>query len=189
MSNFDQQLEKIRSAKGFIAALDQSGGSTPKALLQYGVPQDAYSGDDEMFGDGGDDCLTGGDGTDQLACGDGNDTYDQGEWDFSGCETAGTCNCEPVGCVDIRLHCDANSSVLETVCGGGVQTRSPVTAANISFVSLGADVNGVILHHCPNGPLAGQTLTITGDTNLCGLQGGCCGYPRWNDEVCAIELF
>ena len=34
---------------GFIAALDQSGGSTPKALAQYGVPESAYSGDDEMF--------------------------------------------------------------------------------------------------------------------------------------------
>ena len=44
-----QQQEKIRSAKGFIAALDQSGGSTPKALALYGVPPDAYSGDAQMF--------------------------------------------------------------------------------------------------------------------------------------------
>jgi fructose-bisphosphate aldolase class I len=42
-------LAKISGADGFIAALDQSGGSTPKALAQYGVPQDAYSGDEEMF--------------------------------------------------------------------------------------------------------------------------------------------
>ena len=45
----DQQLEKIRTQDGFIAALDQSGGSTPKALRLYGVPEDAYSNDDEMF--------------------------------------------------------------------------------------------------------------------------------------------
>jgi len=45
----EQQLQKIKSADGFIAALDQSGGSTPKALAAYGVPADAYSGDDEMF--------------------------------------------------------------------------------------------------------------------------------------------
>ena len=45
----DQQLEKIRDRDGFIAALDQSGGSTPKALRLYGVDDDAYSGDDEMF--------------------------------------------------------------------------------------------------------------------------------------------
>jgi fructose-bisphosphate aldolase class I len=45
----DQQLEKIRDRDGFIAALDQSGGSTPKALRLYGVDEDAYSGDDEMF--------------------------------------------------------------------------------------------------------------------------------------------
>ena len=45
----DQQLEKIRTQDGFIAALDQSGGSTPKALKLYGVPEDAYSNDDEMF--------------------------------------------------------------------------------------------------------------------------------------------
>ncbi|BAK67007.1 fructose-bisphosphate aldolase [Sphingobium sp. SYK-6] len=41
---------KIASGKGFIAALDQSGGSTPKALLGYGIEESAYSGDDEMFG-------------------------------------------------------------------------------------------------------------------------------------------
>jgi fructose-bisphosphate aldolase, class I len=44
-----QQLEKVRSGKGFIAALDQSGGSTPKALKLYGVGEDAYSNEDEMF--------------------------------------------------------------------------------------------------------------------------------------------
>lgn len=37
------------SGEGFIAALDQSGGSTPKALKAYGVPETAYSTDDEMF--------------------------------------------------------------------------------------------------------------------------------------------
>jgi hypothetical protein len=49
VSTFDDQLEKVRTAAGFIAALDQSGGSTPKALEQYGIPKDAWSGDDEMF--------------------------------------------------------------------------------------------------------------------------------------------
>jgi fructose-bisphosphate aldolase class I len=44
-----QQHEKVEHAQGFIAALDQSGGSTPKALGLYGIPQDAYSGDEEMF--------------------------------------------------------------------------------------------------------------------------------------------
>lgn len=44
-----QQYNKMKSGKGFIAALDQSGGSTPKALKLYGVPEDAYSNDDEMF--------------------------------------------------------------------------------------------------------------------------------------------
>jgi len=45
----DQQLEKIRDRDGFIAALDQSGGSTPKALRLYGVDESAWDGDDEMF--------------------------------------------------------------------------------------------------------------------------------------------
>ena len=45
----DQQLGKIRDRDGFIAALDQSGGSTPKALRLYGIDDGAYSGDDEMF--------------------------------------------------------------------------------------------------------------------------------------------
>ncbi|WP_406644907.1 fructose bisphosphate aldolase [Aliisedimentitalea scapharcae] len=46
-----QQFDRIASGKGFIAALDQSGGSTPKALALYGVMEDAYSNDDEMFGE------------------------------------------------------------------------------------------------------------------------------------------
>jgi fructose-bisphosphate aldolase class I len=44
-----EQLEKIKNAPGFIAALDQSGGSTPKALRLYGISEDAWSNDDEMF--------------------------------------------------------------------------------------------------------------------------------------------
>lgn len=44
-----EQLERIRSDRGFIAALDQSGGSTPKALRLYGVSESEYSGDAEMF--------------------------------------------------------------------------------------------------------------------------------------------
>jgi fructose-bisphosphate aldolase class I len=46
--NIDQ-LTKMRSGKGFIAALDQSGGSTPKALKLYGVEENEYSGEDQMF--------------------------------------------------------------------------------------------------------------------------------------------
>ena len=44
-----EQLDKVRAGDGFIAALDQSGGSSPKALRLYGVEEDEYSGDDEMF--------------------------------------------------------------------------------------------------------------------------------------------
>ncbi|RYF32153.1 MAG: fructose bisphosphate aldolase [Comamonadaceae bacterium] len=43
------QLDKVTTGKGFIAALDQSGGSTPKALKLYGVEESAYNGDAEMF--------------------------------------------------------------------------------------------------------------------------------------------
>lgn len=49
MTNFNQQIEKIKSQPGFIAALDQSGGSTPKALANYGVGADAFTNDDEMY--------------------------------------------------------------------------------------------------------------------------------------------
>jgi fructose-bisphosphate aldolase class I len=45
----DEQFQKVRSGLGFIAALDQSGGSTPNALKHYGIGPDAYSNDDEMF--------------------------------------------------------------------------------------------------------------------------------------------
>ena len=44
-----EQFEKAKSGAGFIAALDQSGGSTPKALKLYGIEEDAYSGDEQMF--------------------------------------------------------------------------------------------------------------------------------------------
>ena len=43
------QLGKVKEGRGFIAALDQSGGSSPKALARYGIPEDAYSTSDEMF--------------------------------------------------------------------------------------------------------------------------------------------
>ena len=49
MSTFDDQLDKARNKPGFIAALDQSGGSTPKALGLYGVTEDAWSNDEEMY--------------------------------------------------------------------------------------------------------------------------------------------
>jgi fructose-bisphosphate aldolase class I len=45
----EQQLQKLRTQPGFIAALDQSGGSTPKALLSYGIKQGAWSNEEEMF--------------------------------------------------------------------------------------------------------------------------------------------
>lgn len=44
-----EQLARVRSDEGFIAALDQSGGSTPKALRLYGIEESSYSGDEEMF--------------------------------------------------------------------------------------------------------------------------------------------
>jgi fructose-bisphosphate aldolase class I len=49
VTNSKQQLDKIKNEPGFIAALDQSGGSTPKALANYGVDASAYANDDEMF--------------------------------------------------------------------------------------------------------------------------------------------
>ena len=49
MSSFTQQLEKMKTHPGFIAALDQSGGSTPKALTSYGIKEGAWSNEEEMF--------------------------------------------------------------------------------------------------------------------------------------------
>jgi fructose-bisphosphate aldolase class I len=45
----DEQRDVMTSGRGFIAALDQSGGSSPKALSLYGIPEDAYDGDEQMF--------------------------------------------------------------------------------------------------------------------------------------------
>ncbi|WKL46656.1 fructose bisphosphate aldolase [Flavobacterium pectinovorum] len=49
MEKRDLQLSRMHSGKGFIAALDQSGGSTPKALSQYGVEESSYTNDEEMY--------------------------------------------------------------------------------------------------------------------------------------------
>ena len=49
MATNPQQLERMRNGRGFIAALDQSGGSTPKALALYGISESEYSGDAQMF--------------------------------------------------------------------------------------------------------------------------------------------
>jgi fructose-bisphosphate aldolase class I len=49
MSNFEQQKTKFRTQTGFIAALDQSGGSTPKALKLYGIAENTYSGEAQMM--------------------------------------------------------------------------------------------------------------------------------------------
>jgi len=46
---YEEQLDKIINEDGFIAALDQSGGSTPKALLQYDVDHSYYKNDTEMY--------------------------------------------------------------------------------------------------------------------------------------------
>jgi fructose-bisphosphate aldolase class I len=45
----EDQFKKAQNGAGFIAALDQSGGSTPKALKLYGIPEDSYSTEEEMF--------------------------------------------------------------------------------------------------------------------------------------------
>ena len=49
MTDFEKQLEKMTNGSGFIAALDQSGGSTPKALASYGVEKSAWGNEPEMF--------------------------------------------------------------------------------------------------------------------------------------------
>ncbi len=49
MANNTQQLQKMKTQHGFVAALDQSGGSTPKALLSYGIKGNAWSNEEEMF--------------------------------------------------------------------------------------------------------------------------------------------
>jgi len=49
MSRFTQQFEKMKTQPGFVAALDQSGGSTPKALIAYGIKEGAWSNEEEMF--------------------------------------------------------------------------------------------------------------------------------------------
>ncbi len=77
---------------------DRLFGDAGEDWLVGGEGNDCLDGgadDDRVNGQGGDDCVSGGDGVDQVTCGAGNDTYSEGEYDYAGCETAGTCNCEP----------------------------------------------------------------------------------------------
>jgi len=96
---------------------------------------------------------------------------------------------ETCGCVEVRMDCDPFSDVIETVCGSGTHELAAFTAENISYVTFGPGVHSVTLIHCEDGSaLSGAELTLTSDTNLCDLQGGCCGDPRWNDSVCSITI-
>src|ERR1700758_4261103 len=49
IGDFNEQLQKMKTHPGFIAALDQSGGSTPSALRAYGIKENAWSNEEEMF--------------------------------------------------------------------------------------------------------------------------------------------
>lgn len=95
-------------------------------------------------------------------------------------------------CVDIYKHCSFSQpgqTLLETVCGAGVHTLAPFTAANISYVIFNDTTTSVRLHHCIDySALSGATKNIFDDTSLCRLTGGCCGNPRWNDKVCKVEI-
>jgi len=150
------------------------------------------------------DCLVNGcpttpeavDCSDESACTD--DSCDPGTGcvnEVVVCETAGdVCN-ESTGvcdqaCAQIREHCDPNSAVLQTVCGAGVQALDQNNAANrISYVTFVGSTNSVVLNHCVDGSdFSGDTWEVSSDTNLCGLPGGASGDPRWNDEVCSVQI-
>ncbi|HSQ04870.1 MAG TPA: hypothetical protein VLN59_12585 [Burkholderiales bacterium] len=76
----------------------------------------------------------------------------------TGYEGSGT-SCTIIPCVDVLLHCDPTSPLLEHVCGTGVHTLQTFTAQNISYVVFGAGVTSVELIHCTDASaLSGQTL-------------------------------
>ena len=80
---------------------------------------DGDEGDDRLYGNDGDDCLDGGDGVDRVACGGDADTYENGEYDYSGCETAGVCECDAVvggPCLNGATELSVSPSGLSKVC-------------------------------------------------------------------------
>jgi hypothetical protein len=127
----------------------------------------------------------------QTECPDlevGEECNQQGEGDLEHVGPEGAPPPPLESCADIHLDCDPNSPVLETVCGAGVHTLAEFTANNISYVTL-LNTSSVVLHHCNDeSELSGETLEISEDTNLCSLEGGCCGFSRWNDSVCSVEI-
>ena len=104
-------------------------------------------------------------------CGDGIDNDGDGEIDER-CDNG-------VGelCVEVLLHCDPSSAVLQTFCGSGVQPVVGQVRSNASYILLGAGVNGAVIQNS-----AGTVVTITNDTNLCGIGG-------FNDRLTALEVF
>jgi hypothetical protein len=110
------------------------------------------------------------------------------------CETGESCDsssgqCVSDHCVDVEMHCLAGSPVLQSFCGLGIHLLSANAAANVSYVNLHGGTTSLVLHHCVDGSaLSGAQLEVFEDTSLCTLEGGCCGFPRWSDSVCAVEI-
>jgi hypothetical protein len=94
-------------------------------------------------------------------------------------------------CISVHEDCDPNSAVNATFCGAGPHAVvTPAGRDPISYVKfLSPGIQSVTLTHCIDAStLSGQTLDIFGDTNLCDLEGGDAGNPRWNDSVCFVEI-
>jgi RTX calcium-binding nonapeptide repeat (4 copies) len=124
---------------------------------------DGGAGNDRVHGEAGNDCLDGGAGIDQVACGDDADTYENGEWDFGGCETAGSCNC------DVVCPCNAPNSFFEAFVTGDVT----LTPGGNGFCAEHTNTSLVLV--------SGSSIAAGGEAGFSGSGNWACegagGYP------------
>lgn len=100
------------------------------------------------------------------------------------------CDTKIDDCVSVLLHCFSTSPVLQTFCGAGSHSVAngeiiPNTQGNASYVLLTPTVASVTITSCQNG----MTATIPpANANFCSLTGGASGTPRFNDQLCDLNI-
>ena len=101
------------------------------------------------------------------------------------------CDTKIDDCVEVLLHCNSSSDVLQTFCGAGSHSVAdgeiiPNTQTNASFVLLTSAVASVTITSCQDNSMT-ATIPLS-NANFCNLTGGAVNTPRFNDQLCDLEI-